>query len=207
MDYMTPLGLHHLMATRPPLRARAVGRRRRRAPDWNSVYYHRADARGHRLRPHGHGQQRRRAIRAAGRRDASAIARRVPEKFLLWFHHVPWDHTHGLGPHAVGRARRPLHARRRAGAARCSKTWSGLVAVRRRGALRADARRSSASRRRKRAGGATPASPTSRRSRSGRSRRASRPPEHTLAEYEAHGVSLRAREIPATPPHRSRSDA
>ena len=60
-------------------------------------------------------QQRGRAIRAAGGARSSAIVERVPEKFLLWFHHVPWDYRMQSGPHAVGRAGVSLHARRRRG--------------------------------------------------------------------------------------------
>ena len=46
VDYMTPLGLHHLMGTRPSLRPGAVGDGDLARADWNPVYYHRADADG-----------------------------------------------------------------------------------------------------------------------------------------------------------------
>src|SRR3569623_3488282 len=45
VDYMTPLGLHHLMATNshygPGPWVSDLSR-----PEWNPVYYHRADAKG-----------------------------------------------------------------------------------------------------------------------------------------------------------------
>jgi alpha-glucuronidase len=89
VDYMTPLGLHHLM-----------GRGHHYGPgpwvsggpraDWTSVYYHRADA-------NGIGFDRTKTGSNAVAQYAPQVAavfgdrKRVPEKFLLWFHHVGWD--------------------------------------------------------------------------------------------------------------------
>lgn len=90
VNYMTPLGLHHLMWG---------GHHYGPAPwwdseerdDWNPVYYHKADA-------FGVGFDRTRT----GSNTVSQYQRPVrqlfsdlqscPEKFLLWFHHVPWNH-------------------------------------------------------------------------------------------------------------------
>jgi alpha-glucuronidase len=90
VDYMTPLGLHHLFWG---------GHHYGPAPwwnteprdDWNPVYYHRANA-------EGIGFDR----TATGSNTVSQYHRPVsdqfsnpdtcPENFLLWFHHVPWDH-------------------------------------------------------------------------------------------------------------------
>jgi alpha-glucuronidase len=90
VDYMTPLGLHHLM-----------GRGHHYGPgpwveggpraDWTSVYYHRADAKGI-------GFDRTKTGSNAVAQYAPPVAaqfgdlKRVPEQFLLWFHHVPWDY-------------------------------------------------------------------------------------------------------------------
>ena len=75
VDYMTPLGLAHQMATGhhygPGPWISDLGR-----PDWNPVYYHRADAEGHRLRPHAGRHQFDRAICRAGRASVGAISRR-----------------------------------------------------------------------------------------------------------------------------------
>ena len=91
VDYMTPLGLHHLMAVGhhygpgPWVDAQDAGR-----PDWSSVYYHRADA-------HGLGFDRTPAgSDAVGQyhppvRDRFASRETTPEDLLLWFHRVRWD--------------------------------------------------------------------------------------------------------------------
>jgi alpha-glucuronidase len=60
-------------------------------PEWNPVYYHRADA-------NGIGFDRTRTGSNAISQYAPQIARKLadprttPEKELLWFHHVPWDY-------------------------------------------------------------------------------------------------------------------
>jgi alpha-glucuronidase len=90
VDYMTPLGLHHLMGTGhhygPAPWVTDLSR-----PDWNPVYYHRADA-------DGIGFDRTASGSNAVSQYAPEVAARfgslaaVPEDYLLWFHHVPWDY-------------------------------------------------------------------------------------------------------------------
>jgi alpha-glucuronidase len=90
VDYMTPLGLHHLMATGhhygPGPWVNDLSR-----PDWNPTYYHRAD-RG------GIGFDRTRTGSNQIAQYAPALAarwsdpQRVPEEYLLWFHRLSWDH-------------------------------------------------------------------------------------------------------------------
>jgi alpha-glucuronidase len=58
-------------------------------PEWNPVYYHRADAKGV-------GFDRTPSGSDATAQYAPPIAKLfngtdIPERFLLWFHHVPWD--------------------------------------------------------------------------------------------------------------------
>jgi len=90
VDYMTPLGLHHLMARGhhygPGPWVSGGGR-----ADWTSVYYHRADAEGIGFdrTPTGSDAV---AQYAAPLRQLYGGLERVPEDLLLWFHHVPWDH-------------------------------------------------------------------------------------------------------------------
>ncbi|WP_232468455.1 alpha-glucuronidase [Croceicoccus marinus] len=89
VDYMTPLGLAHLMGTGhhygPAPWVCDLGR-----PDWNPCYYHRADKGGIGF------------DRTAG--GSNALAQYAPDiaaqwsdpaamnqDYLLWFHHVPWD--------------------------------------------------------------------------------------------------------------------
>ncbi|HVF93612.1 MAG TPA: alpha-glucuronidase family glycosyl hydrolase [Sphingomonas sp.] len=89
VDYMTPLGLAHLMATGhhygPGPWIADLQR-----PEWNPTYYHRADA-------NGIGFDRTRTGSNAVAQYAPPVARRFAdpartgEDLLLWFHHVPWD--------------------------------------------------------------------------------------------------------------------
>ena len=90
VDYMTPLGLHHLMGRGHhygPMPWDAGGPR----ADWTPVYYHRADK-------NGIGFDRSATGSNAVAQYAPPLAKqfgdveRVPEQFLLWFHRVPWDH-------------------------------------------------------------------------------------------------------------------
>jgi len=90
VDYMTPLGLHHLMATGHHYGPGPWVNDLQRA-DWNPTYYHRADA-------NGIGFDRTRTGSNQVAQYAPAVAARfadratVPEEYLLWFHHLPWDH-------------------------------------------------------------------------------------------------------------------
>ncbi|MCW3835708.1 alpha-glucuronidase family glycosyl hydrolase [Sphingomonas canadensis] len=89
VDYMTPLGLAHLMATGhhygPGPWVSDLAR-----PEWNPAYYHKADAAGI-------GFDRSRTGSNAVAQYAPELAdrfgsvKKVPEEFLLWFHHLPWD--------------------------------------------------------------------------------------------------------------------
>ncbi len=95
VDYMTPLGLTHLMATGhhygPGPWVSDLDR-----PEWNPVYYHRADAAGV-------GFDRTATGSNAVSQYAPALAAlygdidTTPEEFLLWFHHTPWDHRMASG--------------------------------------------------------------------------------------------------------------
>ncbi|MBV8604855.1 MAG: alpha-glucuronidase [Pelomonas sp.] len=89
VDYMTPLGLAHLMGTShhygPAPWVAELAR-----PEWNPVYYHRADA-------DGIGFDRGASGSGAVAQYAPYWARRwgdaatTPPELLLWFHHVGWD--------------------------------------------------------------------------------------------------------------------
>lgn len=90
VDYMTPLGLHHIMWP---------GHHYGPAPwwdkgerdDWNSVYYHRADDKGIGFDRTSAGSNSIRHYHAPVR-DLFGNLKSCPEKFLLWFHRVPWDY-------------------------------------------------------------------------------------------------------------------
>lgn len=89
VDYMTPLGLHHLMDTGHHHGPGPWVSNLKR-PEWNPTYYHRADRRGI-------GFDRTAGGSNAVSQYAPVLAREygdpraTPEKFLLWFHHLPWD--------------------------------------------------------------------------------------------------------------------
>jgi alpha-glucuronidase len=86
--YMTPLGLHHLMAWNHhygPGPWIAEGR-----PDWTSVYFHRADADGIGF-DRGPGGSDAVAQYAEPLRSLFSDRAACPENLLLWFHHVPWN--------------------------------------------------------------------------------------------------------------------
>jgi len=89
VDYMTPLGLHHLMARDHhygPGPWVSEGR-----PDWTSIYYHRADAAGLGFDRTNTGSGSL-SLYPSPLREQLADLRTCPENLLLWFHHVPWDH-------------------------------------------------------------------------------------------------------------------
>jgi alpha-glucuronidase len=89
VDYMTPLGLHHLMARRPPLRARPMGRATPRAPTGpRSTTTAPTRAASASIAPPP----------AAPRwRESFGRLEEVPEEYLLWFHRVGWDHRTASG--------------------------------------------------------------------------------------------------------------
>jgi alpha-glucuronidase len=95
VDYMTPLGLHHLMAEGHHYGPGPWVSEARRA-DWTSVYYHRADASGLGFDRTASGSN---AVGQYFPPVAEAFGRldRVSEPYLLWFHHVSWDHRMASG--------------------------------------------------------------------------------------------------------------
>jgi alpha-glucuronidase len=95
VDYMTPLGLHHLMDTGHHYGPGPwVGNLSR--ADWNPTYYHRSDANGIGFErgPKGSGATSQYSPQAAAR---FSDLKKTPENLLLWFHHVPWDHRMSSG--------------------------------------------------------------------------------------------------------------
>ena len=91
INYMTPLGLHHLMQEGhhygPDPGFNAAPR-----VDWNNVYFHRADIEGLGFDRSSRGSNAVRQYHSPLREQLDDLAS-CPEKLLLWFHHVPWDHT------------------------------------------------------------------------------------------------------------------
>jgi len=88
VNYMTPLGLHHLMATGHHYGPGPwIGDLSR--PEWNPTYYHRADEKGIGFDRTATGSN---AVEqyALAVQEVFASRKNCPEKFLLWFHHVDW---------------------------------------------------------------------------------------------------------------------
>ncbi|WP_373719363.1 alpha-glucuronidase [Bacteroides heparinolyticus] len=91
VDYMMPLGLHHIFAWGhhygPEPWCNVPGAR----PDWMPSYYHRAGA-------NGIGFDRSRTGSHATAQYPDSLCRlyddpsTCPEQYLLWFHHLPWNH-------------------------------------------------------------------------------------------------------------------
>ena len=90
VNYMTPLGLHHIMDTGhhygPGPWVSNLSR-----PEWNPTYYHKADK-------NGIGFDRSSTGSNATAQYAPEVAKMFdntatcPEKDLLWFHHLSWDY-------------------------------------------------------------------------------------------------------------------
>ena len=90
IQYMTPLGLHHIMAR---------GHHYGPGPwveggraDWTSLYYHQADAEGIGFDRTETGSD---AVSQYFSPYMALVAdlQTCPENLLLWFHHVSWQHT------------------------------------------------------------------------------------------------------------------
>lgn len=95
VNYMTPLGLHHIMARSHhygPGPWVTGGSR----DDWTATYYHKATEKGI-------GFDRTLTGSNALGQYASEIQKEwgnlnsVPEKYLLWFHHLPWNYKLSSG--------------------------------------------------------------------------------------------------------------
>jgi alpha-glucuronidase len=90
VDYMTPLGLHHLMAEGHHYGPQPWFGGGKRA-DWTPVYFHRADAQGIGFDRSVSGSNAVAQYAGPVAAEFGDLAR-VPEDYLLWFHHVPWSH-------------------------------------------------------------------------------------------------------------------
>ena len=90
VNYMTPLGLHHIMDTGhhygPGPWVDNLGRE-----DWNPVYYHRADEQGLGLNRTSTGTN---AVAQYAKpwQEIFSDPNKTPQALLLWFHHLAWDY-------------------------------------------------------------------------------------------------------------------
>ncbi|WP_185248327.1 alpha-glucuronidase [Chryseobacterium bernardetii] len=92
VDYMMPLGLHHIFAGGHHYGPEPWGDYKGGRPDWSPVYYHQADAQGL-------GFNRTKTGSNAVSQYFPPLNERYgnistcPENLILWFHHVPWGYT------------------------------------------------------------------------------------------------------------------
>lgn len=90
VNYMTPLGLNHIMGTShhygPAPWVSNAGR-----ADWNPVYYHKADSIGIGFNRTSTGSDALSQYAPEVKAQFENL-NTCPEKFLLWFHHVPWNY-------------------------------------------------------------------------------------------------------------------
>jgi alpha-glucuronidase len=91
VNYMMPLGLHHLFAADHHYGPGPWYAPKNVRPDWTPPYYHRADT-------NGIGFDRTRAGSNAVSQYHESLSsqfndlKSCPEIYLLWFHHLPWDY-------------------------------------------------------------------------------------------------------------------
>jgi alpha-glucuronidase len=90
VNYMTPLGLHHIMGVSthygPGPWVDNAGR-----PDWNATYYHKADSAGIGFNRTGTGSN---ALSQYAPQVQShwENLQTCPDEYLLWFHHLSWTY-------------------------------------------------------------------------------------------------------------------
>lgn len=90
VNYMTPLGLHHIMGPGHHYGPGPWVAKMSRA-DWTSVYYHKADEEGIGFdRTHSGSNAVEQYFPPVEQQFASLET--CPEKYLLWFHHLDWDY-------------------------------------------------------------------------------------------------------------------
>jgi alpha-glucuronidase len=124
IDYMTPLGLAHQMARDthygPAPWLADAGR-----ADWTSVYYNRADTGGIGFDRTATGSNAVAQYAAPVAAQFADLAR-VPDQFLLWFHHVPWDYRLSTG-HTLWEELVIHYTRGVTAVADMRRTWAGLA--------------------------------------------------------------------------------
>ncbi|MGI9649731.1 alpha-glucuronidase [Chryseobacterium sp. RLHN22] len=91
VDYMMPLGLHHIFAGGHHYGPEPWGDYKGGRPDWSPVYYHQANT-------EGIGFDRTKTGSNAVSQyfpplnEIYGNIKTTPENLILWFHHVPWDY-------------------------------------------------------------------------------------------------------------------
>lgn len=95
VNFSTPLGLHHLMGWSHHYGPGPWIDNMHRA-DWTSVYYHQADSLGIGFDRTPTGSNATEQYFPPVQKMFNDLET-IPEEFLLWFHHVPWDYKMNSG--------------------------------------------------------------------------------------------------------------
>jgi len=90
VNYMTPVGLTHIMYNGHHYGPMPWGNTLNR-PDWNPVYYHKADSMGIGFDRTAKGTNALSQYSIEVQNRFSDI-NTCPDEYLLWFHHATWDH-------------------------------------------------------------------------------------------------------------------
>lgn len=90
VNYMTPLGLHHIMAANTHYGPGPWDNNLPR-PDWNPKYYHKAGTDGIGFDRTSQGSDAVSQYFPPVRDEFNDLST-CPEKYLLWFHHLPWNY-------------------------------------------------------------------------------------------------------------------
>jgi len=91
VDYMMPLGLHHIFKGDHHYGPEPDGNQPHFPEEWKPVYYHKADSAGIGFDRSSKGTDAVSQYREPYRSMYDNLAT-CPEEYLLWFHHVPWDY-------------------------------------------------------------------------------------------------------------------
>lgn len=91
VDYMMPLGLHHIFAGMHHYGPEPWGDYKGTRPDWSPVYYHQADEKGLGFDRTASGSN---AVSQyfPPLNEIYGNIKTCPENLILWFHHVPWEY-------------------------------------------------------------------------------------------------------------------
>ena len=114
VNYMTPLGLTHIMYNGHHYGPMPWGNTLNR-PDWNPVYYHKADASGIGFDRTAKGTNALAQYTVEVQNEFNDI-NKCPDDYLLWFHHAPWAHK--------------MHSGRTLWDELCYKYYTGVDSVR-----------------------------------------------------------------------------
>ena len=91
VNFMTPLGLHHIMSARGHYGPGPWWAPKGMRPEWTPPYYHQASANGIGFDRTTKGSDAVSQYHEPLASEFNNVAT-CPEKLLLWFHHLPWDY-------------------------------------------------------------------------------------------------------------------